>query len=331
MIHNCYYSGPSSDHFDGTQFFNSAPPFSDRGVWDFLVWRLTSRRAHWPDSVPVNQIVPEARSDSARITVVGHATVLIQARGFNLVTDPIWSERAGPLPLSPRRVAAPAIAFDDLPPIHVVLLSHNHYDHLDIATLRCLVQRHRPLIVTALGNDAIVRQSVPGANVQGHDWGGRHSLSDDFEITLVPARHWSMRLGWDRRMSLWCGFVLRAGRALIYFSGDTGYGDGSVFDVIRRDLGAPDLALLPIGAYAPRWLMADQHTDPREVVTIFQRLQACQALGIHWGVFRLSDEGRNEPCQALALALAEQRIEPARFPAAEPGHVWAASARPDAT
>jgi L-ascorbate metabolism protein UlaG (beta-lactamase superfamily) len=320
---NCYYSGPTSDHFDGARFFNNAPATRDRSVRDLLRWYLTSRPDPGPARQRTNLIVPEVRSTTTRITVVGHATVLIQACGLNLVTDPVWSARPYPVSfLGPKRVSPPAIAFDDLPPIDAVLLSHNHYDHLDMVTLNRLVNRDRPLILTPLGNGAIVDRFVEGARIASGDWWYCHRLADDVEVTIVPAQHWSLRRPWDRRMALWSGFAMRIGRELIYFAGDTGYGDGSVFNAIKRRVGRPNVALLPIGAYEPSWLMADQHLNPSEAVRIFQDLEAQEAIGIHWGVFRLTDEGRDEPREALARALAEQRIEPTRFLAAVPGLVW---------
>jgi len=199
-----------------------------------------------------------------------------------------------------------------------VLLSHNHYDHLDVATMRRLVARHDPLIVTPLGNDTLVRRIAPKARIVTGDWWDERHLPG-VTVTFVPAQHWSQRGINDRRMALWCGFHIRAGGHSVYFAGDTGYGDGSLFQTIRARLGSPDLALLPIGAYAPRWFMADQHTDPAEAVRIMLDLDARQAQAIHWGVFPLSDEGRDEPVFELGLALAAHGIAAARFRHDEPG------------
>jgi L-ascorbate metabolism protein UlaG (beta-lactamase superfamily) len=323
MPRNRYYSGPPSDHFDGLHFFNTAPQTRDKTLKDILRWRRTSRRELWPAQEPVVQITPERRTAATRISVVGHATVLIQTHGLNLITDPFWSERASPAPfLGPRRVCVPAIAFNDLPPIDAILLSHNHYDHLDMATLGRLVKRDAPLIVTPLGNDAIVRRAIPAARIVTGDWWDSHPLAHDVQITLVPAQHWSTRSLFDRRMALWSGFTIRAGGDLVYYSGDTGYGDGALFKAIRQRAGAPNVAILPIGAFAPRWFMADQHIDPEEAVMIFEDLDARHAIGVHWGVIPLSDEGRNEPREALVHALAKRQIDPGRFCAAEPGYVW---------
>ena len=164
MPRNRYHSGPATDHFDGVRFFNNSPPTRDKSLRDLLRWRWTSRPAPWPAKAPVAMVMPVERSAATRITVVGHATVLIQTCELNIVSDPVWSERASPLSFAgPKRVSPPSIAFDDLPPIDVVLLSHNHYDHLDVATLGRLVRRDDPVILTPVGNDAIVRRSIPRA------------------------------------------------------------------------------------------------------------------------------------------------------------------------
>lgn len=320
---NDYYDGPVSDHFDGVRFFNPDHPDTDRSFGDMLRWKLREKAARWPKSVPGRQVVPEARVDGLRITMVGHATLLIQTAGLNVLTDPLWSDRASPVGFAgPRRVTPPGIAFADLPPIDVVLLSHNHYDHLDVATLKRLHATHPPLIVTPLGNDAIVRKAVPDARMDTGDWGDCISLADDAEVHIVPAHHWSARGTGDRRMALWCGFMLRTRAGLVYFAGDTGYGDGAIFRSMRERYGPTDVALLPIGAYAPRWFMAAQHTNPEEAVRIMADLEARQAIGIHWGSFQLTDEARDEPATLLSRALGERGIEARRFPAANPGDIY---------
>jgi L-ascorbate metabolism protein UlaG (beta-lactamase superfamily) len=317
---NPYYSGLPSDHFDGLRFFNPGHPDTDRGLRDLLRWKLKGTAAPWPRSVPVGQTIPGARIDGLRATIVGHASVLIQAGGLNVLTDPVWSDRASPLRFAgPRRVWAPGIAFEALPPIDAVLLSHNHYDHLDMRTLLRLHIRDRPLIVTSLGNDVILRRAIPGIRVRAGDWWDRVDIGRGGEVMVVPAYHWSARTGRDRRMALWSGFMLSSAAGRIYFSGDTGYGSGRIFRDIRRRSGRPDLALIPIGAYAPRWFMCAQHTDPNEAVQILEDLEAARAVGIHWGVFRLTDEHREEPPELLLKALARRGIAGNLFPAGVPG------------
>lgn len=317
---NPYYAGLASDHFDGLRFFNPDHAETDRGFRDLLRWRLNEKRAVWSPPAPVQPAVPEARVDGLRATIVGHASVLIQAGGLNILTDPVWSERASPFPFAgPRRVSAPGIAFEALPPIDAVLLSHNHYDHMDLATLRRLHTEHRPLIVTPLGNDAILRRAIPDVRVTAGDWWERIHIGKDAEVTIVPAYHWSARTGRDRRMALWSGFMLSTTGSLAYFAGDTGYGDGRIFREMRQRIGRPDLALIPIGAYAPRWFMSAQHTDPSEAVRIMEDIEASRAVGIHWGVFQLTDERREEPPELLLEGLARRGIADDLFPAGEPG------------
>jgi L-ascorbate metabolism protein UlaG (beta-lactamase superfamily) len=317
---NPYYSGPPSDHFDGLRFFNPDHPDTDRGLRDLLRWKLKETAAPWPRSIPVRQTIPDPRIAGLRATIVGHASVLIQAGGLNVLTDPVWSQRASPLAFAgPRRVWAPGIAFESLPQIDAVLLSHNHYDHLDLATLRRLHVRHSPLMVTSLGNDAILKRAIPGVRTVTGDWWDRIEIGKDCEVTIVPAYHWSARTGRDRRMALWSGFMLSTGAGRAYFSGDTGYGNGRIFRDMRQRIGRPDLALIPIGAYAPRWFMCAQHTDPNEAVQILEDLEAGRAVGIHWGVFRLTDEHRDEPPALLLKALARRGITENLFPAGVPG------------
>jgi L-ascorbate metabolism protein UlaG (beta-lactamase superfamily) len=323
MARNRYYNGPPSDHFDGTRFFNPGQARTDRGLSDMLRWKLGGRAAKWPALMPVVPAKPEARVDGLRITMVGHASLLIQAAGRNILTDPVWSERASPFRrVGPKRVTAPGIAIDDLPPIDAVLLSHGHYDHLDVATLHRLQALHDPLMVMPLGNDAIVRPAVPAARCVTGDWWDRLTLGNGIATTVTPAYHWSNRWRSDTRMMLGGGHHLETPAGAIWFVGDTGYGDGRIFGEVRTRLGAPDVALIPIGAYAPRWFMAAQHVDPAEAVRIFSDVGADRALGIHWGTFQLTDEARGAAVEELTAALQVAGIAHERFVAAEAGGVF---------
>jgi L-ascorbate metabolism protein UlaG (beta-lactamase superfamily) len=319
-LENPYYCGPPSEHFDGLRFRNADNVETDRNFRAFLRWKLKERPAAWPKSVPVRLAVPNDRVAGLRATIVGHASVLVQAGGLNVITDPVWSDRASPFSFAgPRRVSEPGIAFEDLPPIDVVMLSHNHYDHMDIATLRRLNVEHNPLIVTPLGNDAILRRALPNVRVVAGDWWDRVDIGKGGEVIIVPAHHWSARGRADRRMALWSGFILRTSGGCAYFAGDTGNGDGRIFKEMRRRIGRPDLALIPIGAYAPRWFMSAQHIDPNEAVRIMEDLETVRAVGIHWGVFQLTDERRNEPPELLIDALGRRGVDQKLFPAGEPG------------
>lgn len=321
-MRNPYYQGPPSDHFDGVRFFMAGHD-CDKSRRDLLRWRFGPARAVWPKHWPSPHAdTPPARVDGLRAVLVGHASFLIQVAGLNILVDPVWSDRASPFPfIGPRRVNPPGIAWDDLPPVDVVLLTHNHYDHMDLATLRRLRQRFRPLVAAPLGNAAIMAPAVP--EVASLDWGDRLALSDGVTLHLRKALHWSARGLRDRRMALWGAFVLTTPAGTIYHSGDSAYGDGAHFRAVRAEFGAPDLALLPIGAYAPRWFMGSQHMNPAEAVRAFQDCGAAQGLGFHWGTFQLTDEPIEEPAQGLADALRAEGVPAERFLAMRPGQAWA--------
>jgi len=318
---NRYYQGPVSDHFDGLRFFNpgGTPP---RGVRDLLRWQLGGGRQRWPERVPVTPARPRDRVADLRVTMVGHATHLIQTAGVNILTDPVWSDRASPVGFAgPRRVTAPGIAFDDLPPIDLVLLSHNHYDHLDLPTLTRLGARFGCPVITPLGNDTILRQAGGGLiDARAHDWGAAVPAGP-LTIHLTPCHHWSARGTRDRSMALWSGFVIAGPAGRVLFIGDTGFDGGRPY----RDLPGPGrlrLAILPVGAYAPRWFMAPQHQDPAEAVAGMRIAGAAWATGHHWGTFQLTDEAREAPLQELTAALAAQGVDPGRFRPLAPGQVW---------
>jgi L-ascorbate metabolism protein UlaG (beta-lactamase superfamily) len=320
-VRNSYYQGPVSDHFDGSRFF-MAGHSCDKSFGDLLRWRRNNDRAVWPatyDSPFAD--TPPRHSDTLRVVLVGHASFLIQVAGLNLLIDPVWSKRASPISFAgPRRANAPGVAFDDLPPIDAVLLTHNHYDHLDMATLARLWARFRPRVIAPLGNAAILAPAVSG--VVSLDWGDGLALSDQVGVHLRKALHWSARGLRDRRMALWGAFVLTTPSGVLYHVGDSAYGDGAHFRAVRTEFGPPVLAVLPIGAYAPRWFMTSQHMNPAESVRAWQDCGAAQALGHHWGTFQLTDEAIDAPAAALTEALAGVEASPESFLALRPGQVW---------
>jgi L-ascorbate metabolism protein UlaG (beta-lactamase superfamily) len=320
---NIYYDGPASDHFDGVRFFSPGQP-QDKGLAELLRWQLGGGREPWPETFPSPfRDAPPARVEGLRVTLVGHATLLIQASGLNILTDPVYGERASPVAFAgPRRVNPPGVAFADLPRIDAVLITHNHYDHLDVPTLARLWKRDRPRVVAPLGNDAVIRDEAPGIRVETRDWGEAVELGSGVAAHLGPSHHWSARGLNDRRMALWGAYVLTTPAGPVYHVGDTGYGDGRIFRAVRERFGAPRLALLPIGAYEPRWFMQPQHMNPEEAVRVMQDCGAAEALGHHWGTFRLTNEAVDAPPRALAGALRRAGIPPERFRALRPGEVW---------
>lgn len=322
---NAYYGGPVSDHFDGTRFFN-ASGIEPRGRLDFLRWQLTERWAPWPAQLP-SPFPPDCPPESVdgeavRIAYVGHASFLVQTHGLNILIDPVWAERASPLSfVGPKRVNPPGIAFDDLPRIHCVLVTHNHYDHMDVGTIGRLWQRFAPRIVAPLGNDAILRAAVPGLAAEAVDWHAVVDLAHGVTAHVEPSQHWSARGAWDRSHALWASFVLQAGARKLYCVGDSGFGDGATFARVRRRHPGLALALLPIGAYEPRWFMANSHLNPDDAVQALELCGAVQAFGHHWGTFRLTNEAVEQPALDLAAALAERSIASGRFAALRPGEV----------
>lgn len=320
-----YYDGPTSDHFDGTRFFDphSSPP---KSVATLLRWYSGRQKAEWPDRVPnPYSDRPPVRVDGPewRISYVGHATLLLQTAGLNILIDPVWSERASPVRFAgPKRVNDPGIAFDALPPIDVVLVSHCHYDHLDVETLSRLAAAHKARIVTPLGNDTIMTDHDPAIRAEAHDWHDRVELAKDVAVTLVPTRHWSARGLTDRNKALWSSFVVETPAGRIYHVADSGYGDGHHFRAARDRYGPFRLAILPIGAYEPRWFMGDQHMNPAESVRAFQTCGAEFALGHHYGTFQLTDEPFDAPERALVAARVDAGIEPEQFRLLKPGQVW---------
>ena len=302
-----------NDHFDGSRFVN---PTGMAGQPFAAVPRmLLERRTPWPARVDEPPRRPPALDGAAAIvTFIGHSTFLIQTAGATILTDPMYSERAGPLNVfGPRRVRQPAVLFDDLPPITTVLLSHNHYDHCDLRTLRLLAERFDPVVVTPIGNGALVR-SAGIRRLEEIDWWER-AKSAALPITLTPAYHFSARTPLDRNRALWGGFMIDTdgdkGRRRIFFAGDTAY--GPFFRDIRQHLGPIDLALLPIGAYEPRWFMRVVHMNPAEAVRAHLDLGASESIGMHFGTFQLTTEGIDEPLDALDAARRASNVPLSQF------------------
>jgi L-ascorbate metabolism protein UlaG (beta-lactamase superfamily) len=309
-----------SDHFNGEKFFNPTIPPSSGPSLKSIFKMLKQKRSKWPSYVE-NKAAPrlnEALSaGDISITFVNHATFLIQLSGLNILTDPVWSKRASPISWAgPKRVRKPGIEFDKLPEIDLILISHNHYDHLDIATLRKLSKRFSPTVLVASGDKKLV-ESAGFKNVYQFDWWEEIQINPDLKVTFTPAQHFSSRSLTDRNKSLWGSYMVSYRGQLIYFGGDAGYSNH--FSEIKKRLGAPDIALLGIGAYEPRWFMKTMHMNPSEAVMAHKDLESRQSIGMHFGTFKLSSEAIDQPLIDLKEALVTEGLSHDKFVTLEEG------------
>ncbi len=319
QTHNAQYDSSKAHHTP--EGFHNNYPGREPDMGDFFRWQWNRLLRDEPEQRA--DLVPWQAVDLAQLnttqglsaTWLGHATVLLNSAGVRVLTDPIFSERASPVSwLGPKRLTALPVDPARLPFVDAVVISHNHYDHLDLPSLRLLNAQAGgpPLFIVPLGNAALL-QSEGITHVKELDWWSSVTLKDGLRITLVPTQHWSKRrlLG-DRNEALWGGYVLQHQGRQAFFAGDTGYSKD--FADIHARFGAMDFAMIPIGAYAPRDFMQRQHIDPAEAVRIHQDVQARLSLGIHWGTFILTDEAIQQPPLDLAVALQKAGVAAAQFP-----------------
>ncbi len=312
------YRGPATNNFDGHQFLNMAP-IADKGLVEFLRWQFTSEPGEWHyrDIEPVGAFpVQRNGPGQLRANFINHATVLLQIDGVNVLTDPIWSEFASTYPyLGPRRYHEPGIRLQDLPPIDLVLISHSHYDHLDLATLKQLQAHSDPLILMGLGNAYLLEGAGLTRFQELNWWEGAEVMG--LRINSVPAQHASMRAshGYDR--TLWAGYVIEGQGGPVFFAGDTGYGPH--YEHIREFFGPMRLSLLPIGAYKPRWFMRDNHMSPADALQAYFDLESAAGMGIHFGTFNVADDGQYEAAEEMTRLLAEGERIDISFWIPEPG------------
>lgn len=305
------YQGPKSPHFDGSLFHNQLP-LDNHSFGDLLDWMWNREPGEWEAITDAEYgPPPPAHANSIRATFVNHATVLIQTDSLNILTDPIWSERASPVSWAgPKRMRPPGIRFEDLPKIDAVIISHCHYDHMDLKTLKRLYERDRPLFLVGLGNASILKgEGIEG--VKELDWWQDYRLNKETVIHGVPSQHFSMRWIGDRNERLWLGYVIETPQGDIYFAGDTGMGPH--FRQIREHFGPMRLSLLPIGAYKPRWFMGGVHLNPHDAVMAHKQLQSRTSVGIHFGTFRLADDGQFDPINDLTIALKQEQVSEQAF------------------
>jgi N-acyl-phosphatidylethanolamine-hydrolysing phospholipase D len=249
-----------------------------------------------------------------RLTWIGHSSFLIQHQGLNILTDPIFGD-CQPIPVGRmRRSTPPGIRFADLPPIHHVLISHSHYDHLDLPTIRALGNEVHYWVPEGLSR-WFRRRGITSCRELA--WGQTAKLSEDLTIHCVPAQHGSARTLFDRNQTHWCGWVVKSAERSAYFAGDTGY--SPIFRELGEQFGGFDLAMIPIGAYNPRWLMHPVHLNPADAVQVHLDVRSRLSVACHWGTFRLADEPLEEPPTLLAQELAQAHVDPAKFLAIHPG------------
>ena len=316
-----YYSGPNSDHYDGELFFNPWGQRPQKGFWDMMKWRFNGERAEWPERVENEPRPPvEATHDGLKVTYIGHATMLVQTMGVNLLIDPVFSERCSPFTsIGPKRARAPFVPLEKLPKIDFVFVSHNHYDHLDQASLSWLARNRKPVFITPLGNGRLIAPCDDGCSIISLDWHQGTPLSDNLSLHVTPSQHWSRR-GWsDTNRDLWGGFFLRNAKGeSLFYCGDSGF-DEKLFKGIADKYGPPDIALLPIGAYEPRWFMKYSHMNPAEAVKIHEIMGAKKSMAFHFETFQLTDEAIDAPRKALAEALKTANRKGEEFLAPYPG------------
>jgi L-ascorbate metabolism protein UlaG (beta-lactamase superfamily) len=307
------YAGPVSDHFDGIKFFTPGGRPA-RGLGGVLQWMIKRERGKWHIQMdtPYGQKPISSIHDGIHITFVNHSTFLIQTGGINILTDPVWSERTSPFSWAgPKRMRPPGIRFEDLPNIDLVLLSHNHYDHLDVITMKRLFDMHNPRIITPLGVKAFLESLKINGSVE-LDWWQKITVNETIEIQAVPAQHFSGRGMYDRDATLWCGYLINRPKGSIYFVGDTGYHE-ALFKEIGERVPVIDVALVPIGAFKPEWFMSPIHCSPEEAVRIHQDVKARRSIATHFGTFPLADDGMLDPVTELQKALARQNLSSDHF------------------
>ena len=306
---------PQSDHFDGKRFFNPGNTKENR-FSDMVKWWWEMDTVPWPewiDDLPQEKPVRSVEKGKLKVTFINHATTLIQMDGLNILTDPIWSDRAGPFSwLGSKRIRKPGVNFNDLPPIDLILISHNHYDHLDIPTLKKLYNRKKSMVITGLGvKKRLLSEGID--NVQDLDWWQNYILKEKgLDITFVPALHSSGRGLSDKNKTLWGGFIIKGETITVYFSGDSGYGD-FVKEIKNRfpDIG---VSILPLGNYEKRWFMKNQHMNPEEAVKIHRLLGSKQSIGIHYATYLEHPEQAVDAHETdLKKALVKYKIPESEF------------------
>jgi L-ascorbate metabolism protein UlaG (beta-lactamase superfamily) len=315
---------PPSDHFDGHRFHNR-PPVPEPTFWEEvrIAWILRTKARNWParfESKPA-EVSSEPVLHGIRVVWAGHAGALIQTPTLNIITDPVLFDSIGPRLFPTRTVTSPGVAVADLPRIDVILISHNHYDHLDLESLRAIFDRQRsnpPRILTGLGVGGLLAKEGLSSYSE-LDWDQSVTVKDT-KFFFLEAIHTSRRGISDTNKTLWGSFLIDSPEGKIYFAGDTAYGEH--FKQIYARFGAPKVSLLPIGAYEPRWFMYRMHMNPDEAVRAHRDLHSEHSIAIHFGLLDMAAESYEAPVKELAAARRAHGLEEATFVAPHIGQVF---------
>lgn len=310
------YNGEITDHFDGERFYNQAEEDSvkTKGFWDLVKWNFSREPGEWNylKLADTSRIFKQANFNEILVTHIGHASLLIQYDGLNILTDPVWSDITSPVSfIGPERRVNPGINIDSLPRIDYILISHNHYDHLDIPTLESLKEVHNFKFIVPLGVKGLLEEHGFDNVAAELDWWQSFQIDDSHSITAAPARHFSMRGLCDRNKTLWCSFVISTSSGNVYYAGDTGY--GKHFRQIFERFGPMRLSFLPIGPIEPRWFMQPVHMSSEDAVIAHLELHSQTSIPIHHSTFNQGDDSQFDPLERLKTALIQQRIPLSSF------------------
>jgi L-ascorbate metabolism protein UlaG (beta-lactamase superfamily) len=315
------YSGPVTDHFNGKKFLNPSG-LQAKGLENVLKYFQEKRTEKWFKNYETDirkEPIPNPIDNQIQYTFVNHSTFLIQNQGINILTDPIWSERCSPFQFAgPARMRPPGIPFENLPKIDLVLLSHNHYDHLDTNTVRKIEKQWSPTFIVPLGLKKVL-EKLGCRNVIEIDWWEAIDYKD-LNIKAVPANHFSSRGMFDRDVTLWAGYVVKSESHKIYFLGDSGYSD--IFKTIGEREGPFDLSFIPIGAYLPEWFMSPIHISPEQAVQVHLDVKSRQSVAMHFGTFPLALDGPERAPKELIGSLEKRGLNLASFFIPDEGGVY---------
>lgn len=283
--------------------FENIYPFPQKSFWTAMKWRWTRTPAIWPDSRSIKfspTVGQPLKGQQTAVTWIGHSSFLLEFENFRVLTDPVYSKTVGPVSwLSPKRIVEPGVKLSETPKVDLILISHDHFDHMDLPTLEYFAARDNPVVIAGKGNKKLLEETG-FTKVIELEWWEKHVLAEGTDVTFVPAQHWSTRTLLSRNSTLWGGFFLKTKGKTLYFVGDTGYHQ-NLFKQIQERVGTPDFSFIPIGAYAPRDFMRDQHVDPKEAFDLHVDMKSKQSVGMHFGTFQLSDEAIDEPCELLSI------------------------------